>query len=348
VPDVPAAGRLAPGSISRWLRTMFRPRRTIWPTRDGWWCLFVVLALGIGAINTGNNLLYLLVSLLLGLIVVSGVLSEQAMRGVRLFALLPEEAHAGRPAIVGARVVNTKRWLCSYSLAVEPLGPAATPRRLYVPRLPPGGEHLLYWEETPARRGRQSLGGLRLTTRFPFGLFVKAGRPLHPAEMLVYPAPVPVSPVRQRQLEATGEAAARRRGQGTDLHNLRGYRAGDDPRLIHWRSTARTGAMMVRELLAPVTDDVRLILVDGGAGALLESGLSEAASLAAHVLGRGTGVELVGPGLRVPLGHGRAQRARVLAALALFEPGGAGAEGSGSGPERAAGRRLREVRVRIG
>ena len=61
------------------------------------------------AINTGNNLLYLLVSALLALIVVSGILSEQAMRGLALTPITPEELYAGRPARHGAPVANRKR-----------------------------------------------------------------------------------------------------------------------------------------------------------------------------------------------------------------------------------------------
>ena len=75
---------LGPGSF---LRRMLHPRRTIWPTRDGWWSLLVVIGLGVAAINTGNNLLYLLDSLLFGLIVVSGVLSEMVMRGVSVASI---------------------------------------------------------------------------------------------------------------------------------------------------------------------------------------------------------------------------------------------------------------------
>src|SRR4029077_6718569 len=63
-----------------WLWRLTHPHRTIWPTRDGWWWLFVVICLCVAAINTGNNLLYLLVSLLLALIIVSGMLSEQSLR----------------------------------------------------------------------------------------------------------------------------------------------------------------------------------------------------------------------------------------------------------------------------
>ena len=95
-PAVPQNDPLARHLASWWWRP-FRPRRTIWPTRDGWWCLFVAIGLGVAAINTGNNLLYLLVSLLLSLIVVSGMLSEQSMRGLRLEADAPEEIFATRP-----------------------------------------------------------------------------------------------------------------------------------------------------------------------------------------------------------------------------------------------------------
>src|SRR5205814_8276602 len=90
---------------NNWLWGVLRPPRTIWPTRDGLWCLLVVMGLGVAAINTGNNLLYLLVSLLLALIIVSGVLSEQSMRAVDLIAENPEEIFAGRPALCGTTIV---------------------------------------------------------------------------------------------------------------------------------------------------------------------------------------------------------------------------------------------------
>ena len=79
--------RLWPG---RWPE--LRPRHTLRPTRDGWWCLGTAVGLGIAAINTGNNLLYLLVSMLLGLIVVSGLLSEQTLRGLDL-VVAPAGSH---------------------------------------------------------------------------------------------------------------------------------------------------------------------------------------------------------------------------------------------------------------
>jgi uncharacterized protein (DUF58 family) len=294
-----------------------RPRRTIRPTRDGWWCLAAAVGLGFAAMNTSNNLLYLLASLLLGLIIVSGVLSEQSMRGLRLTAVVPEEIFAARPVMLGARVVNAKRWLPTYSIALE-----GGRRRLYVQRLAAGAERLVTWEATFPARGRQRLPGVRVRTRFPFGLFVKAGRRLLDDEIVVFPAVHSLDPARRRRLDAAGARALHRRGRGHDLYNLREYRAGDDPRLIHWRSSAKAGTLVVRELTAEIAVDARIVLLGDGRGdaARLESGLSEAASLAVYLLESGAAVELAGPGVHVPSGRGRAHARRLLTALALYEP----------------------------
>src|SRR5262249_32072439 len=239
---------------------------------------------------------YLLVSLLLALIIVSGVLSEQSLRDLELTAMDPEEVYAGRPALLGMTVANQKRWLTSYSITIEILSPTNATRFLFLPRLDAGAERLVTWEDTFPRRGVHRLPGVRLTTRFPFGLFLKAGRPTLTSEVVVFPAILPVSPDLLRQLGASGDQRARRRGRGADLYNLRGYRSGDDPRLIHWRSSAKTQELLVRELEAETTEDTRLVLVGTGARdpAALETGLSEAASLATHLIRLGAGVELVG------------------------------------------------------
>ena len=335
---------------SEWWWRPFRPRRTIWPTRDGWWCLFVVIGLGVAAINTGNNLLYLLVSLLLSLIVVSGVLSEQSMRGLRLDADTPDEIYAGSSALFGAVLVNSKRWLTSYSITVETLSPHARPRVLYLPRVGAGTERLVTWEETLATRGRHRLSGIRIATRFPFGLFLKAERPALTSDVVVFPAVHPISAELLRQLGSVGQVPARRRGAGSDLYNLRGYRSGDDPRLIHWRSSAKTQSLTVREMEAETTEDTRLILLGVGTpGPALEAALSEAASLMTHLIRGGAGVELIGPGFFVRLGRGRPHLHRVLTALALYDPGAPGpAAGEGEAGEPGRVRSLRQIRVRLG
>jgi uncharacterized protein (DUF58 family) len=297
------------------LLARLQPSRTIRPTRDGWWCLGAAVGLGLAAVNTGNNLLYLLASLLLALIVVSGILSEQSMRRLRLRPAIPEEIYATRPVDLGVRVLNRKRWLPSYSIALE-----AGAHRLYIHRLAAGAERLVTWETTFAARGRHRLPGVRVLTRFPFGLFLKAGRVALDTDVVVFPAVRLLDEAWRRRLTATGVRSLHRRGQGHDLYSLREYRFGDDYRLIHWPSTARAGELIVREREAETAANTRIVLVgDGSRDAVrLEAALSEAASLAVHVLDSGAAVELDGPGIHVSPGRGRAHRHRLLTALALY------------------------------
>jgi len=140
------------------------------------------------------------------------------------------------------------------------------------------------------------------------------------------------------------EAEGKARGHG--LRNLREYRAGDDPRLIHWRLSAKRRALVVRELEEETTLDARLVLTGRGAreAERREGALSEAAALARALLRAGAGVGLVGPGIDVPPGRGHEQERRVLTALALYDPGvratSLRAEPAGPGP-RLEGRDVR-------
>ena len=298
-----------------------RPRRTLRPTREGWWCLAVTVGLGVTAMNTGNNLLYLLESMVLALVVISGVLSEQSVRGVRLWIVRPDEIFADSPVTVGARVRNIKRRRPSYSVSLE--RPSGRERLGYLPRLGAGEERLLTWEETLPERGRHRLPGLRIATRFPFGLFVKAARPTGTDDVIVYPRRVPPPAALLRQAGEGGVAPARRRGRGHDLHDLRAYQAGDDPRMIHWRVSARTGVLTVRELEAETAQDACIVLRGDGRHepARREHALAEAAAVAVALLERGARVGVVGGGINVPPGHGSAHRRRILTSLALYEPG---------------------------
>jgi uncharacterized protein (DUF58 family) len=325
-----------------------KPRRSIRPTRDGWWCVVAAVGLGVAAVNTGNNLAYLLCALLLAVITVSGILSDLAMRGLDLTPLWPATLHAGQPALFGVVVRNRRRWLNAYSLALDVLpggGRGAPLRTLYVARVPPGGEQVLTFDLALPIRGWRRVGGLRVTTRFPFGLFLKAGRPQLAHELLVYPALAAGVADRLSESGGHGMEAARRRGRGLELAGLRDYQPGDEPRLVHWPTTARTGRLTVRDLEEETARDTRLLLVPGsGEGPeATERGLSQAAALTVHLLRAGVAVELAGPGVLVPLDRGAGQERAILTALALYEAGTGTPAPAGPGLPG-----LRELTVRLG
>jgi uncharacterized protein (DUF58 family) len=104
---------------------------------------------------------------------------------------------------------------------------------------------------------------------------------------------------------------------------------------------------MVRELEADSALDTRLVLEGTGRGdpERLELALAEAASLAVHLLDGGASLELVGPGVHVPLGRGSAQRVRILTTLALYDPAASPSPAGAAGPPSDA--RLREIRVAL-
>lgn len=113
-----------PGQPPRWskeaiierLRYMAKPPRKLRFTRMGRWYLAFTLLLGVAAINTGNNLLFLILGLLLAGIVLSGVLSESTLRELSVERFLPAEPVAGKPVLVGLRIHNAKGKMASYAV----------------------------------------------------------------------------------------------------------------------------------------------------------------------------------------------------------------------------------------
>ena len=91
-------------------------------TREGMGYLAMVLIIGVAALNTGNNLLFLVVASMLAAIVVSGVASAVLLRGAELEITLPTHVFAKRPVCAQFRLRN-KRRLPSFSLNVVPPKP---------------------------------------------------------------------------------------------------------------------------------------------------------------------------------------------------------------------------------
>lgn len=327
----------ARGLAARFLR----PPRTIRFTRDGFKFVLVTLAIGVAAINTGNNLLYLVLAMMLSFIILSGVLSEMTMRGISAVREVPSTAVAGEPVLVRVALTNAKQWAPSFSLAVYDLlgragrgrrgraQPPEPPPRAYFLKVSPGETVWGRYTYTFARRGRTRFAGFRLATRYPFGLFLKAGVIEGDGEVIVLPPVDPIAAPPSGDSWTSGDRPVERRGHGSTPSGLREYRPGDEPRTIHWRRSAALEELVVRELDRDDRDRVLVALATRFPSAAaarprfddrFEAAVRRAASLAAHYLGQGYEVELrTGEGV-VGLGTGARQRQAILTALALVEP----------------------------
>jgi uncharacterized protein (DUF58 family) len=318
-------GRFRP-AFSR-LRERYRRRGTPEGTRNttvGLWFVLLTIVVAVAATNTGNNSLYLVLSSMLALLVVSGVASRWNLRRLAVSLAAPLDLFARRPVVLTFTVRNGSRrlprWLLLFS--VTPRGPV----RL-VPHLPPGATARGTLELLFPRRGRQRLESAHLSSLFPLGFFRKGMRYPLGVELLVYPELFAAGTVELDPAGQVGDLSAPRAGWGHELHSLRPFRQGDDPRAIHWKKSAQTGALIFQE--RETEESLRLAIVfDNGVGRLaaeaererFERLVSEAATAAVDHLERGFEVELVTRDLRLPFASGARQRRAVLEALALVEP----------------------------
>ena len=242
------------GSLTRPVSSAFarvwrilRPPRRLRFTREGRYFVAIAIGIGAAAVNTGNNLLYLILGWMLSFIVASGVLSELTMRGLKVRRRSPPRIYADQPFLMEIAVENEKESMASYSIEIEDLD-RGTPldKKCFFLKVPPGRIQRTSYRHRFPRRGQYRLSGFRVGTKFPFALFRKSRILDHADDILVFPTVYSVATPAPRSRYADGNLVTQL-GRSGEFFGLREYRQGDDRRDIHWRSTARSGRAMVRE-----------------------------------------------------------------------------------------------------
>ncbi len=307
------------------LLRLLRPPRQLKFTPEGTRFVIVALAIGVAAINTGNNLLYLILAMILSMITLSGILSESSLRMVDILRSVPKTAFAGKPFLVKITALNNKKLLPSISLTFhDHLDGTGTEGNPYFLKVPPKTKVTGSYHHTIEKRGVHAFQGGRLATRYPFGLFLKSKEAGEVSEILVYPKILDVRELLRETGVDGGEVESRIKGRGTDLYGLRSYVGGDDMRAIHWKTSARLSKLYVREFAREDARKVTLFLdnyIPEGFDEQLEKGITMAASLASHFLYKGYQVGLVTASDSIPMGIGMEQLYTILRTLALLKPG---------------------------
>lgn len=281
-----------------------RRRRSFRFTREGKVFVAVTMGVGLAAVNTGNNLLYLVLGLMLSLLLVSGTLSDLALTRIRLRRKPPRRTFVGATSIVELTLRNNKTRFPSYALEVEDRTDSeSSSRRCFFLKTAPGSDERSTYRRVAQRRGMLTFIGFTVRTRYPFGLIEK-GRTLEARdEMLVYPRLIDVDANLLRGLGQGQDAPSKRVGHTGDVHSLRDYLDGDGARSIHWKRSAALDRLIVRQRHAAAHARVSIHLdqaepehADPEAEAkwheALEEAISRAASLADLALQRGAAVEV--------------------------------------------------------
>lgn len=299
----------------------FRFPRRLRFTRAGTFFTVGTMATGGAAIHSGNNLLFLLVGAMLGLIAANGWFSERALRGLVVTRTRTPSGPAGEPTQLGYRVENRKRRLPTVALRIREAG---LPGEAFVSYLTAGSSVETVSNLRFERRGVVPLGRVVLETRFPFGLFRKE-RDIHLAgEVLVWPRRAGNEEAALAAAEQDAQthmgASSRSLGARAEFVSLRDYRPGDEVRDIHWASTAKRGQPIVREFEGE-RGRPRWLCVDTrtAPGPAAEAMLERAAAVALGFHRRDASFGFLAPPFRIAPGKGRSQVVRVLEAMARIE-----------------------------
>lgn len=304
--------------------------------------IVILLIVAFAAWNTGNNLLFMVFSIMLSTLFVSWVAARASLRDLTVSARFPDHIFAGEPAEVLVTLRNAKRWLPSFSVLIDARGPTAPAKArrkklirfrkrtlgyfVYVPHRAAAEQSI---EQLFPKRGHVVVNGFELSTRFPFGFFRHRRRlQARDVDIVVYPKPEPIADELHLLPLQTGQTASYRRGAGHDLLLLRDYQPRDELRYIDWKATARARRLTVREFTAE--DERRItIMLDTRLTADIdkenfrirfESGVILAASLVKHFVDEQADVRLIlgeEPGL---IGRGPEHLYACLRRLAVVQP----------------------------
>ncbi|MGX7680416.1 DUF58 domain-containing protein [Jatrophihabitans sp. DSM 45814] len=257
---------------------------------------------------------------------------RQSRSGLRIgHSVRPTRAEAGGRAEVRL-VLGNPNTFATGPLRITESVPGGRPLRFSVSGIKGRQRRTVAYPLPALKRGRYIIGPTAVTASDPFGLAVADSRSADTAQLIVQPSRQQLAPVTLPLAWRDGGSSTSHSvgSGGSDDASVREYRYGDDLRKVHWRSTARSGAIMVRQEERPWHGQT-LVLLDTRVGAYpisesadyahpesasFEWAVSAAASIACHLVERGRRVVLVNGSGRVA--HNDSQT--MLDLLAITQP----------------------------
>lgn len=288
--------------------------------------LFFSAVILFAGLTTGRNVIYLLFSLTVSFMLVSFVLATINLFGLRVARVVPRHIFSGSPFLVETRVANDKRYFSSFSLMVSNILDRNELKGRYVLKLPPQSSVSVPHKYLIERRGRYTFEGVKVSTTYPPGLFLKGNVVAQPETIIVYPRIVEVNPHYLNAVLSETENQVNRVGLGTDLYGFRKYQDGDDSRFINWKLSAKTRDLLVTKfcqeenLKVCVVFDNFMHTIDQAARERFESAVSLATSLCSFYIEHGFKVKLATRNEEIASGEGNKHLYEILRYLALIEP----------------------------
>ena len=207
----------------------------------------MTLLLGFGAVNTGNNLLYLMVSALLGFMSVSGFLGHWNLKKLHIRLDPPDEIYAGLETLVRVCVINQRRWLPAFLLDLSFNNNYL--RCGHLSLLKPHEDKWIGVPVTFSERGDNSQHHLTVSSSFPINFFIRHRHLDLLQTITVFPCPAPCHNRGDSNFQQKhGVLDTSRRGYDGDITRIADYVGGEPLKMIHWKLSARHDNLKIKEL----------------------------------------------------------------------------------------------------
>ena len=288
-----------------------------YPTKEG--VIFILLSfiVGFSAINTNNNLLYLIFGVMISLVILSGIISMINLSRIDIRLVHIPDIYALTPSNLIFRLKNEKYLIPSASLTLQ-----MEDSKSYLLYLPSGSERDINLKCFFKNRGWNHIPKISLITKFPFGFFKKWIKiDLSKSRVLVYPKinEIVVNDSSDTNFQ-NGNYELMKSGQSYELKSIRDYYPGDNKKDIDWKSTAKVSSIMVKEYLTTETKNAKIFFDPENENFRnLEHYISEKASLLVEYIKTGFTVDFVICNKEYKAVYNFSQTRKILSLLALYE-----------------------------
>ncbi|OHE58269.1 MAG: hypothetical protein A2Z47_14065 [Thermodesulfovibrio sp. RBG_19FT_COMBO_42_12] len=288
-------------------------------SREGKRFLIATALIAVAALNTGNNLIYLILSMMLSILVLSILILRGNMNGLELRVYQLQPVFANGPANMNITILNKKRLITSYSIKV--LMPEGIKGETFFPKISGLSDKLKTVPVVYEKRGIFKYGDFFIESSFPFILFSAGILCRVKGEVIVYPEIKETDEIVPEITSGRYEPFLPRTGRGDEFSMIREFRYGDDWRRIHWKTSAKTAKFMVMEYageeprkLTIIFDNLRPHDTES-----FEKAVSFSASISDRFLSEGFFVRLLTCRKVIPFGSGKEHLFKILDVLAVIE-----------------------------
>lgn len=205
----------------------------------------MTLFLGFSAVNTGNNLIYLIVSALLSFMAISGFFGKRNLSKIDIEVEYPQEIYANKEFPLKIKLKNNRGFLPVFLMRVR-----IEQYETLFPFIDKKSYAVKYTNVSFEQRGKYEIKNVHICSVFPFNFFIRCKRLNKSFESIVFPEPKRCELLSSLENEriSKGERHLDKAGFESEILSIREYIHGDPFKHINWKATAKTGELKTKEL----------------------------------------------------------------------------------------------------